>query len=264
MAGPTAPALTKWYVDCVDAAGRSAIVYWSALSWRGLQLSVHNLALHEPGVPARYWGGFSRAPEPEVRGGTLTWRPGAPGWSLTGHALGRPFGLRLFERDEGAVDWQCEACPLRLEITLPEGRSLSGLGYAERLTLGLAPWALPIDELRWGRWIADTGESSMVWIDWRGSHPLTVIFVDGSQTTAGAVGDDRVDAGAWRLALSIPRLLHHRAIRDVVGDAGPLAHLLPEAWLDVQDRKWMSRGTLEAAGAPPATGWAIHEVVRFP
>jgi hypothetical protein len=104
----------------------------------------------------------------------------------------------------------------------------------------------------------------MVWIDWRGSHPLTVIFVDGSQTTAGAVGDDRVDAGAWGLALSIPRLLHHRAVRDVVGDAGPLARLLPKAWLDVQDRKWMSRGTLETAGAPPANGWAIHEVVRFP
>ena len=36
MTGPAAPALTKWYVDCVDAAGRSAIVYWSAISWRGI------------------------------------------------------------------------------------------------------------------------------------------------------------------------------------------------------------------------------------
>ena len=132
-------------------------------------------------VLGRFFGGS----QPEVRGGTLTWRHGTLGWSLQGHALGRPFGLRLFERDEGAVDWQCEACPLRLEITLPEGRSLSGLGYAERLTLGLAPWALPIDELRWGRWIADTGDSSMVWIDWRGSHPLTVVFVDGSRRRRG-------------------------------------------------------------------------------
>jgi hypothetical protein len=172
--------------------------------------------------------------------------------------------LRLLERDEGAVDWECEACPLRLEVTLPDGRALAGLGYAERLTLGLAPWALPIDELRWGRWIADTGDSSMVWIDWRGSHPLTVTFVDGSLTRPGSVSDDRVVAGGCALALSNQRMLHHRAVRDVVGDAGPLMRLLPEAWLDVQDRKWMSRGTLETAGEPPVTGWAIHEVVRFP
>jgi len=264
MTGQAAPALTKWYVDCVDAAGRSAIVYWSALSWRGIQLSVHNLALHEPGMPARYWGGFSRASEPEIRGGDLAWRPGALDWSLEGRALGGPFGMRLLERDEGAVDWQCEACPLRLDVTLPGGRTLSGLGYAERLTLGLAPWALPIDELRWGRWIAGTGERSMVWIDWRGSHPLTVTFVDGSLKTPGSVGDDRIVAGGCALTLSNQRLLHHRAVRDVVGDAGPLTRLLPEAWLDVQDRKWMSLGTLETAGAPPATGWAIHEIVRFP
>ena len=264
MTGQAAPALTKWYVDCVDAAGRSAIVYWSAFAWRGLQLSVYNLALHEPGMPVRYWGGFARTPEPEVRGASLTWRPGALDASLEGHSLGRPFGLRLLERDEGAVDWQCEACPLRLEVRLPEGRVLAGLGYAERLTLGLAPWALPIDELRWGRWIADSGDSSMVWIDWRGPHPLTVVFVDGSQTAPGAVGDVRVDAGACVLALSNQRRLHHRSVRDVVGGAGPLARLLPEAWLDVQDRKWISRGTLEAAGAPPVTGWAIHEAVRFP
>ena len=105
----------------------------------------------------------------------------------------------------------------------------------------------------------------MVWIDWRGSHPLTVTFVDGSHDDAGESSPTTGSSRAPGFSrLSNRPMLHHRSVRDVVGEAGPLTRLLPEAWLDVQDRKWMSRGTFETAGAPPLTGWAIHEVVRFP
>lgn len=264
MREPAAPVLVKWYIDGVDPDGRSAVIYWSEFSWRGIRASVHNLALHTPGLPARAWSRFSRAPEPEVRSGHLLWRADGVDWSIQGQALGPPFGLRLFERDEGSVDWQCEACPMRVEITLPEGGSLSGLGYAERVTLGLAPWRLPIEALRWGRWIADSGERSMVWIDWRGTHPLTAVFVDATRRDPALVCDDRVEAGRSVLELLGERTMYDRSVRDVVGGTGPLAKVIPGNWLDMEDRKWLGRGQLVTAGAPPALGWVIREVVRFP
>jgi hypothetical protein len=258
------PVLTKWYVDCIDQSGRAAIGYWSAFTWHGLRLSINNLALIEPGTRPRYWSSFSRTPEPEIRGGMLTWRASALDWSLSGQPLAPSFGLRLLEGTGGTVDWECVACPMRADVALPGGGSLSGLGYAERLVISRAPWKLPIEELRWGRWIASTGKRSMVWIDWRGAPPLTVVFVDGARAPSAVVADGRIAAGDAVLTLQEGQTLLRRSVRDVVGSSGPLSRLVPAAWLDVRDCKRMSLGTFETAGMRPETGWAIHEHVRFP
>jgi hypothetical protein len=151
-----------------------------------------------------------------------------------------------------------------MQVTTSDGTALSGLGYAERLTLSIAPWRLPIEALRWGRWIAAEGGRSLVWIDWRGTHPLTAVFVDGVRQGAATVDDDRVAAADVILVLRDRRTLHQRALRDVIGAVGPLARMFPASWLDVEDCKWMSVGTLHGAGGSPETGWAIHEHVRFP
>ena len=162
------------------------------------------------------------------------------------------------------MDWQCQACPARMQFTMSDGTALSGLGYAERLTLSLPPWRLPIDELRWGRWIAADGGRSLVWIDWRGVHPLTAVFVDGVRQGAATVDDDQVAAADVILVLTDQRTLHRRALRDVIGAVGPLARVFPASWLDMEDCKRMSLGALHAAAGRPETGWAIHEHVRFP
>jgi hypothetical protein len=151
-----------------------------------------------------------------------------------------------------------------MQVMMSDGTALSGLGYAERLTLDLAPWRLPITELRWGRWIAADGGRSMVWIDWRGSRPLTAVFVDGVRAAASTVADDRIVAEDAVLVLTGQRTLHRRSLGDVIGAAGPLSRVFPATWLEVQDCKWMSTGTLHPAGARPETGWVIHEHVRFP
>jgi hypothetical protein len=220
--------------------------------------------LHEPGSPPTHRSSVSRVAAPALRDGQLTWHAGALGCSVTGQAAQPPFGLRLLERDDGAVDWECQACPIRMQVAMSDGTIISGLGYAERLTLGLAPWRLPIEELRWGRWIAAGGGRSLVWIEWRGAEPLTAVFVDGIRQGAAAVDDERVAAADASLVLTDRQTLHRRALRDVIGDVEPLARVFPASWLDVQDLKWMSVGTLHTAAGRPETGWAIHERVSFP
>jgi hypothetical protein len=262
--GGATSTLTKWYLDCTDAGGRSAIAAWLVLSWHGLRLSAHAITLHEAGSPPTHRSSLSSTAEPEFSDGLVTWRTDALGCSVTGKAMQPPFGARLLEHEGGAVDWECMACPAHMEITTSDGTCLSGLGYAERLTLSLAPWRLPIDELRWGRWIAWDGLRSAVWIDWRGPHPLTVVFLDGAREPSATVGDDVVAMGGAALFLTGGRVLHHRALRDIVGRSDALTRVVPETWLEMQDCKWMSTGSLEASGERAATGWAIHEHVRFP
>jgi hypothetical protein len=253
--------LTKWYQDAVDPAGRAAIAYSTALGWRGLTVSWHAVALYEPGCPPRERTSLAAADPPSHEDGRITWRPRALDATFSADPLVEPFNIRFLDDRRGVVDWTCEACSTRARMALGDC-SVEGLGYAERLRLTVAPWHLPIDEMRWGRWIAADRRRAIVWIDWRGAEPVTAVFVDGVRQSRATVTDDQVTAGDLVLTLSAPRVLHARSIGDIVGRIRPLRALMPASWLAVEDRKWLSEGTLH--GARAATGWAIHEMVRFP
>ena len=253
--------LTKWYQDSVDPAGRAAIAYSTALGWRGLTMSWHAVALYEPGCPPRERSTLARTALPSHENGRIVWRPRALGATFFTDPLLERFHVRFLDDGRGIVDWTCEAGAARTSVALG-GCSVEGLGYAERLLLTVAPWRLPIDEMRWGRWISADGRRSVVWIDWRGPEPATAVFVDGVRQPRAVVTDDRVTADRLVLTLSSPRVLHARSIGDIVGRIRPLRALVPASWLAVEDRKCLSEGALD--GPDPATGWAIHEIVRFP
>src|SRR3989304_5213716 len=68
------------------------------------------------------------------------------------------------------------------------------------MELGLAPWTLPIDTLRWGRWTSAT--RSAIWIVWEGPHPLRIAFLDGVRTGDVTIHPGAVDVGGARLTVS--------------------------------------------------------------
>jgi hypothetical protein len=253
--------LTKWYQDSVDPAGRAAIAYSTALAWRGLMVSWHAVALYEPGSSTREWTSMARTDLPARENGRITWQPRALGATFAADPLLDPFNVRFIDDNRGVVDWTCEAGAARTSVALGNC-SVEGLGYAERLLLTVAPWRLPIDEMRWGRWISADGRRAIVWIDWRGAEPATAVFVNGVRQAGAVVTDDHVTADRLALTLSSPRVLHARSIGDILARIRPLGALVPASWLAVEDRKCLSVGTLDAADR--ATGWAIHETVRFP
>jgi len=256
--------LTKWYLDGVDHTGRSAIVYWTALGLGGLTITWHSVAIYEPGKEPYLRSSLAHSAEPEEVGGGLSWRADALGCTVTCERRLAPFGARLLEGDAGIVDWRCEAGAARTRMECAGQPALAGPGYAERLILTIPPWRLPIDELFWGRWVSDGGDRSVVWIDWRGAHPLTAVWTDGVRQPQAEVGGDRIVAGDDVLTLSAPRTLHARSVGDIVRTIGPVAALLPASWLAVEDRKCLSAGVLTAGGGTQESGWTIHERVRFP
>jgi hypothetical protein len=172
---------------------------------------------------------------------------------------------RLLDSGDGWVDWRCEAARGDVIVECDNRETLRGDGYAECLSMTLPPWRLPIDTLRWGRWIAADGDRSVVWIDWHGPQPLTAVFVDGQIQQASIVGDERIETGGAALTLTDRHTLCSRSLSDTLGALRPvLAPLLPQSWLAVEDCKWRSRGTLRSAGRPDESGWVIHEHVRWP
>jgi hypothetical protein len=269
--------LTKWYFDVVDPAGRSAIAYWTEMRCGPAAVRWESLSLHQPGTAPSHRSAIGistgpvrlRRPDCPDEPGVIRWNSRALSCDIECKPWTRRFVSRLFESNGESLDWSCEA-PAATVTMNPAG--LAGDGYAECLTLSVPPWKLPISELRWGRWSCAATRRSIVWIDWRGRQPLTLVLVDGAPEPGARVHDDRILFESSELSLAGSRTLHARTLGEMVGGLGPIASRFPASWRGLEDRKWLSTGTLrrpiraglQACASPADTGWAIHETVRFP
>jgi hypothetical protein len=257
-------ALSKWYLDLVTPDGRALVAYWGEIAWRRAKLRLESVLDGPPARPAAARARVTREAGPrEGQDGGIAWSARGLGLEAHWQPLAAPISRRLFSSPRGALDWECRAPLARVTATLGRGTELSGLGYAERLTLTLAPWELPIEQLRWGRFCASA--RSLVWIQWSGPSPLTLVFADGVEISGAVVSDDGVEmTSEARLCLEGRREL--RAGRPVAGLVARLPGLraaVPRRLHGIEESKWISRGALSGAGVPTVEGWAIHEVVRF-
>jgi hypothetical protein len=252
--------LSKWYLDAVGESGEVFIGYRASLRWRRLGVS-YAATLTGGAHEARTESSLKPEEEPILRMGSLAWAAPALGVEGCWRGGAAPVERTLFESSGGAVVWSCLMPSAQAEV---RSRSfvLSGLGYAEHLSMTIPPWKLPIDTLRWGRLL--TPEHSVVWIDWeKESDGRTWIFVDGAEVR-GEVSEEAVFFEGGRVDLPAPDRLVLRS--------GRFSHLLrnlslprslSRGALAIHETKWRTRGVLECAGASPVGGWAIHEVVRL-
>ena len=255
------PWLSKWYMDCIGADGECMIAYWARASWREMSVTYGGLLRRAASGEVESRSTLRPGREPLERDGEVRWACGALGISGEWHARGAPIVRELWRGDAGKVRWSCIAPAAEASVMLG-GRELRGPGYVERIEMTVAPWRLPIRELRWGRWIGPRG--SLVWIDWRGGHPLTLIAADGREAS-GTVGDIAVQTSNG----DVLELARHGVIRSgklgatVLGAIPGLGALLPDAILSTQEDKWIGRSERRSADGAREEGWAIHEIVRF-
>lgn len=231
--------IRKWYLDCVDEGGTAWIGYWARIGCGPLKFHAASSMLDGATIARS-----GRFPEPRLHGRTVTWD-------------GPDVHVEMSVRSSGArkelfpgVIWECVApCA---EVTVRAGDStLHGRGYADLVEMTVAPWQLPLRELRWGRAIGE--HTSQVWIQWSGEHPVDLVLRDG--------------------VLQPPEHLHFAIsdslrLRDnLLGEALaplPLVWLLPRRFTRAREQKWRSRATLQSPDGSLEHGWVIHELVTFP
>ncbi|MHB1311549.1 MAG: hypothetical protein ACYC3L_05980, partial [Gemmatimonadaceae bacterium] len=228
-----------------------------------LEISWHSVTLYEPGRAPAERTSLHRVRAPRRSGDTITWASHALGCAFTCDAQLPAASIPLLDDARGRIAWRCEAPAARVRATTPDGPPVDGTGYAECLVMTVLPWQLPLEQLRWGRWISRDARHSVVWIDWRGDRPSRWALVDGIARTDVIVRDDGIAYSGAALPLPEPRTLHERRLGDIVGPIRPLAALLPEALLSMREQKWCGRAELRDGQSPPAAGWAIHELVQL-
>lgn len=256
--------LSKAYLDVVDREGRCAISYQARLAWGPLALRWDGLSLFEPGREPMHrsaWKTGDYAASPARIGGRhkVSVLCDPVGANISCEPWCEPFAVRLLDTGAGTLEWSCDAAGADVLVQADEGVTVGGAGYAEHLELRMPPWKLPIDELRWGRWHCADTRRSVVWIDWRGERPLTLVLEDGATQDRASIEDGAIHWAGRSLCLTASRTLSSRTLAEILGGAAPLATRLPPRWRSLEDRKTLSRGTLGNE-----SGWAIHEMVRFP
>lgn len=255
--------LEKYYFDLVSDDGSGAIVYAAQLAGLGFATTPATTLqwTADRASPAKQTHTL-RGKMPTITSDRLNWQCAALDTTGTWIRREPPHAEQVLWSDaSGALRWEMLMSRARAELRLGAA-TLEGWGYAERLRLDLPPWRLPIDSLRWGRFVAET--DSVVWISWQHEAPRCWLWHNGR-----AVLPERIDASgcAWAghtLVLDPGHALRSGRLADTAFARWPrMQRWLPRRILNFEESKWCARGTLIPARAARVSGWAIHEVVRL-
>ncbi|MBL0928275.1 MAG: hypothetical protein IBJ11_11600 [Phycisphaerales bacterium] len=257
--------IEKVYLDVVSERGDAAVVYAMDLWWGPLRLAAASILLApaDERAAAHTWLGERPVREGPSEIGFESARAGVVGrWAVVGRVPGE---FLLYEEGERAVRWACLAPAADAALSW-QGRTVMGRGYAERLTMTIEPWRLPIDLLRWGRYAGP--DASVVWISWhsddRPDPTRRVLLVDGEEVAMSGSDDQGVWWDRGRLMLEPVRTLRDQPLAG--GPVAAVARLvpgLPVAFLRSHETKWLSRAVLAGRSGAVTEGFALHEAVRF-
>ncbi|MGH9550405.1 MAG: hypothetical protein ACRD3W_13565 [Terriglobales bacterium] len=249
-------------MDCVAENGDAVVVYVADLRWNKLSIHYGSLLTVLQGR-VRCTSSLSKAHLPSSDGDTITLALPHLGVEGSWRALRAPVRRAVFEGKEGCIDWHCHQ-PMALADLLLQGETrITGLGYAECLTISVVPWKLPPEELHWGRFLSE--QDALVWIDWRGPQPWRTLIHNGDEREIESLTESEIRFAPAGTSLELDRALVLRSGRlgqTVFAGISRLAKLLPRNMLSVEECKWLSRGMLQA-GNSNASGWAIHEIVQW-
>jgi len=254
--------LSKWYLDCVGESGDAAILYRASLRWGVLRLQ-YGAALVGPstGKPTHR---YTLRPESEpiaAADGTINWSCERLGARGTWTRRASPIKRTLLNGDQGGIDWHC-LCPRADAVVQIGEHVVRGSGYVEHLTMTLKPWQLPLDELRWGRFLSP--DDAMVWIGWGGASPRTWAWVNGSEARDATITAHGVEMPSHGVALTVGggRVLRTGQLAKTALQPLRAAAVLIPRWRRASETKWVARGTVTSPHRM-INGWVVHEVVNW-
>ncbi len=181
--------LNKWFLDFVGNNGEIMIFYAAKLTWHGLVVPYSSFLYYDSCDGVRQKSRFRNIQMPERRENLITWSDSKFEVEGSWESLGKPLQARLFDSEEGFLDWNCfqPASKVRLKVN---DRIFEGRGYVEQLILTSPPWNIPMNELRWGRF--GSSENQLVWIELREDSRQQWLWWNGIKIQECTIEDDYI------------------------------------------------------------------------
>ena len=259
--------LSKWFLDFIGEDGESMIFYSAKLKWHGFTVSYTSWLRYDGLTGVVVKSRFHHVQVPQINDNKITWKDEKFGVSGTWESLENMIQTRIFETEEGFLDWKCfqPASKVQLRIT---DKVIEGRGYAELLTLTVPPWKIPMDELRWGRFASD--KNNMVWIELREKEKQQWLWLNGKKIEHCIIEDDHISLPDYDRVLNLDRgvvlesekkisSLVQKLIRYIPG----INKLIPVNFLMADEFKWLSKCDFQGDNNTYSHGMSIHELVNF-
>jgi hypothetical protein len=254
--------LEKLYLDLIDDNGNCFVLYSAKLKAGLIRINYSGLI-------------FSDSDGMTIEKSSLSKLDGTlindllifnnPLLKVTGNWLQteKPFSSLLYNDEiNNELTWNCHHPKALAEVTFRD-KTYKGFGYAETLTLGIKPWKLPIDELRWGRFLSDN--YAITWINWKGSHPLNKIFCNGVEYNDPVFEPERIvfGKGVYILTFLQPAIVRKGKLASLFSNMPWLKVIFTSRTLNIVELKYKAKSTFTGISGIHDTGWALYEVVTW-
>jgi len=259
--------LNKWFLDFTGENGEAMIFYAAKLKWHGWSASYTSWLNYDVALGVNLKSRFRNVQYPQLKENLITWRDSKFGVSGTWQPLAETIQSRIFDSEEGYLDWKCFQPSSKVQLKI-NGEVLDGTGYAEQLILTVPPWKIRMDELRWGRFVSD--ENNMVWIELREKVHRQWLWLNGEKIDNCIIEDDYISMPEKNLVLNLDRAVLLESEKKIFSVVEKLIRyipgfnkVIPLNFIMADEFKWLSKGELRKQGKTLSNGMAIHELVNF-
>ena len=259
--------LEKWFLDCVTEEGQAIIFYAAKLKWKKWTVPYTSWLYYNTKSGLSNKSRFRNVTFPEIKNDIIYWNDNDFQVLGTWKQLSPPINDIIFTSKEGNLDWNCYQPISKVNLKIGD-TELKGTGYVEKLTLTVSPWKIPMNELRWGRYISN--KTQLVWIEIREKEIQQWIWYNGKKIENASIEDNCITLPHLNIYLELDKgiiLESEKKILKVVKDL--LVYLpgfnkeMSKFFLNSDEYKWLSRGILKESNKTINEGWAIHEFIDF-
>jgi len=254
--------LEKLYLDCLDDSGNCFIIYRTKLQLFFLKIHYSGLIFSDSAdiITEKY--SLKKTGKPDsiellILDNNLL--------HLTGEwkRLDNPLPVFTFTNNNNSeLVWNCHHPKALTEITFNRNQ-FRGYGYAETLATTIKPRDLPMEELRWGRFLSES--YTILWINWKGTYPVNKLFCNGTEYNDTTFKEERLSFGKGTYVLLFNEI---SAIRK-----GKLSKLFSRTpWMKIFfsirilnsiENKYKAKSVLTLNQEITSTGWSLYEIVTW-
>ena len=259
---PTSFNIEKLYLDCIDDLGNCFIIYRAEVQFFIMSIDYSGIVFCNTEGLTSEKSSLRRTKKPEINT-TIEF----PNIFLHIYAslkrIDDPIIKLLYKDSENnELIWHCHHPKALAEIKY-DGKIYKGFGYAETLFSPVKPWNLPIDELRWGRFLSDS--YTLIWISWKGKFPVNKIFFNSSEYNDAIFEDDAIIFGdrTYQLKFSEIQVIRRGKLSRLFTKMKLIKIFFNRRILNSFETKYKSKTSLSENSMVVSTGWSLFEIVTW-
>ena len=254
--------IEKLYLDCIDEQGNCFIIYWIKIHFHILRIFYSGFIFSDrDGTISEK--SVLRKSESSINKESLYFNQEnlkiAGRWNRSDD----PIILSLYKDDDGnELIWNCHH-PKSLTEIIFNGKVYKGFGYAETLSLPIKPWNLPVDELRWGRFLSDA--YTVVWMNWRWKYPVNRIFLNNTEFNDVIFYDNKISFGdgMYQLMFSDIITIRKGKLLNLFSGIPLLRFMFNRRILNTMEIKYKAKTVLSNNAVILSNGWSLFEIVTW-